>query len=100
MVAEGTALKAGGGRADSNAMKPANPVRESSPWGFTAGHAWRYDIETIASSMQVRFHALDEAVAAGYCGCECGVCRPEHSHSVDDGCVCSLFGCFCYDQSA
>ena len=81
-------------------MKHARQERGSRPWGYSAGHAWRYDVETLPSSMEVRFHALDEAVDAGFCGCECGVCRPEHSHSVEDGCVCSLFGCFCFDKTA
>ncbi len=100
MVAEGRRLKPPGAAADSIPMKHAHGRRKTQPWGYSAGHAWRYDIETIPSSMEVRFHAFDEAVAAGYCGCECGVCKPGHSHSVDDGCVCSLFGCFCSDQSA
>jgi hypothetical protein len=97
MVAEGRRLKPPEAAADSTAMKQS-PERKSKPWAYSAGHAWRYDVETIPSSMEVRFHTLDEAVAAGYCGCECGVCKPGHPHSVDDGCVCSLFGCFCFDH--
>ena len=99
MVAEGRRLKPPEAAADSTVMKQSRGPK-SHPWGYSAGHAWRYDVETISSSMEVRFHALDEAVAAGFCGCECGVCKPGHPHSVDDGCVCSLFGCFCSDHRA
>jgi hypothetical protein len=101
MVAEGRRLKPPEAAADSVGMS-ARPRKPPEPraWGYSAAYAWRYGVETIPSSMEVRFHALDEAVAAGFCGCECGVCKPGHSHSVDDGCVCSLFGCFCSDHSA
>jgi hypothetical protein len=70
------------------------------PWGYTAGHAWRYDANGIPGGMEVRFHDHAEAIEAGFCGCECGVCKPESPHRTEEGCICSLLGCFCYEKSA
>ena len=47
--------------------------------------------------MSMRFETNDEAKAAGLCGCECGVCRPQHPHTVEEGCACSMLACPCLD---
>ena len=70
------------------------------PWGYTAGHAWRYDANGIPGGMEVRFHDHSEAIEAGFCGCDCGVCKPESPHREEEGCICSLLGCFCFVKSA
>jgi hypothetical protein len=63
----------------------------------TGGHAWRYDSEEFAGGMVVHFQDSQEAIDAGFCGCSCGVCRPNELHALDDGCTCRLFGCVCLD---
>jgi len=70
------------------------------PWGYSAGHAWRYDANGIPGGMEVRFHDHSEAIEAGFCGCDCGVCKPESPHREEEGCICSLLGCFCFEKSA
>ena len=65
----------------------------------TSGHAWRYDSEELAGGMVVRYQDSEEAQQAGFCGCPCGVCKPEHGHDLDDGCICRLLACPCLHPS-
>lgn len=65
-------------------------------WHYTKGHAWAYDSDEILGSMTVRFDPRPTD-ALCECDCSCGVCRPQHPHRVEDGCVCGLIGCPCAD---
>jgi hypothetical protein len=67
-------------------------------WQYFVGHVWRYDGDDVPAGMEVRFEAIEDAQAAGLCGCECGVCGPDDPHAVDDGCVCTPLACPCLDQ--
>ena len=69
-------------------------------WQYSKGHRWRYDGDDILAGMDMRFEANEDAKAAGLCGCECGVCGPEHSHNVEEGCVCAPLACPCFEHRA
>jgi hypothetical protein len=66
-------------------------------WQYSIGHIWRYDGDPVSAGMSMRFESNEEAKAAGLCGCECGVCRPHHPHTVEEGCACAIFACHCLD---
>jgi hypothetical protein len=68
-------------------------------WQYAVGHRWQYDEEP--SRMEFRFRESNEAKEAGFCGCACGLCKPEHPHLVEEGCICALFGCHClYEEES
>ncbi|MGH2703046.1 MAG: hypothetical protein ACRDJ2_14895 [Actinomycetota bacterium] len=66
-------------------------------WQYSIGHIWRYDGNLVPAGMSMRFETNDGAKAAGLCGCECGVCRPHHPHTVEEGCACAMLACPCLD---
>jgi hypothetical protein len=67
-------------------------------WHYAAGHRWQYDNEEGSSRMEFRFTDDNKAKEAGLCGCACSLCKPEHPHVIEDGCICALLGCHCLDE--
>lgn len=66
-------------------------------WQHATDHGWRYDSDEFGGGMVVRFQESEEAREAGFCGCSCGVCKPNELHALDDGCTCRLFVCPCLE---
>jgi hypothetical protein len=69
-------------------------------WQYSIGHVWRYDSDEVPAGMRMRFEVDEEARKTGPCGCDCGVCEPQHPHTVEDGCVCAPLACPCLDPLA
>ncbi|MGH2698849.1 MAG: hypothetical protein ACRDJL_06575, partial [Actinomycetota bacterium] len=66
-------------------------------WQYSIGHIWRYEGDPVPAGMSMRLEVSDEAKAAGLCGCECGLCKPHHPHTVKEGCACAMLACPCLD---